>query len=172
MILFIKEWPLSFGLKTSGRALQMTSRLHISVPEHRNRLWYPMSDVHQLPEHQVSSAGHSLVRKLLPQIVPSPGFDSGLMFSASSPLIVTVMMCVVQFDKPGSIFGKYSTVSPIQPVFPSSSRKAAASELLLSSVRHTGNSRLPPPVGSQPASPEQYIHNEEFFAALGQSPYH
>lgn len=33
----------------------------------------------------------------------SPGFGLGLTFSASSPLIVTVTMCVVQFVKPGSI---------------------------------------------------------------------
>lgn len=32
-----------------------------------------------------------------------PGFGLGLTFSASSPLIVTVTMCAVQFDKPGSM---------------------------------------------------------------------
>lgn len=32
----------------------------------------------------------------------SPSFCLGLVFSASSPLMVTLTMCVVLFDKPGS----------------------------------------------------------------------
>ena len=45
-----------------------------------------------------------------------PGFGLGLTFSASSPLIVTVTMCVVQFDKPGSMHtaGERGSGSPFQ----------------------------------------------------------
>lgn len=52
MVLFVKTWLLSFGLKTSGKALQTASCLHVSVPEHRNRPWRPRSHVLQLPELQ------------------------------------------------------------------------------------------------------------------------
>lgn len=67
--LWIFTWALSFGLKISERVLQMALCLPVSTPTHRNRLWHPPSDVLQPLEHQVSSAGHSLVKKLLPQIL-------------------------------------------------------------------------------------------------------
>lgn len=50
MVLFIKTWLLSFGLKTSGKALQTALCLHVSVPERRSRPWRPRSDVLPLPE--------------------------------------------------------------------------------------------------------------------------
>ena len=45
-----------------------------------------------------------------------PGFGLGLTFSASSPLIVTVTMCAVQFDKPGSMHtaGERGSGSPFR----------------------------------------------------------
>lgn len=49
-VLVTETRRLSFGLKTSGRALQAASCLHVSAPERRNRLWRPLSDVHQLPD--------------------------------------------------------------------------------------------------------------------------
>ena len=56
IVLFLKTWPLPFGLKTSGRAPQMALCLHVSASE-GSRLWRPVSDVLQLQEHHVSSAG-------------------------------------------------------------------------------------------------------------------
>ena len=47
-VLFTKGRLLSFGLKTSGRAPQTASCLRVSMPERRNRLWRPPSDVLQL----------------------------------------------------------------------------------------------------------------------------
>lgn len=47
---FTKTWPLSSGLKISGRALRKASYLHVSGPERRHRPWRPPSDFLQLPE--------------------------------------------------------------------------------------------------------------------------
>lgn len=41
--------------------------LHVSAAEHSTRLWHPLSDVLQLPEHQVSLADHLLVKTSLSQ---------------------------------------------------------------------------------------------------------